>query len=173
MCRLKGLEDAVSFSVVHWRMRERGWTFTPGPCMTGDPVNGAETLSQIYVAADPHYTGRVTVPVLWDKEHRTIVNNESAEIIRMFNGAFDGIGAVPDAFHRQSRRAPRPGHRHQPSRPAERMGCGAAGQGDRSRPAGDLHDRSGRRSMALAGRARLDPSGETIRAGTTSTRNQS
>jgi glutathionyl-hydroquinone reductase len=56
MRRLKGLEDAVSFSVVHWRMRERGWTFTPGPCVTGDQINGAETLSQIYVAADPHYT---------------------------------------------------------------------------------------------------------------------
>src|SRR5262249_3747190 len=94
MRRLKGLEDAVSLSVVHWRMRERGWTFTPGPCVTGDPVNGAKTLSQIYVVADPHYTGRVTVPVLWGKARRTIVSNESAEIIRMFNGAFDGIEAA-------------------------------------------------------------------------------
>src|SRR5436190_11647501 len=58
MRRLKGLETAVSLSVVHWRMCERGWTFTPGPCVTGDPVNGAETLSQVYVAADPRYTGR-------------------------------------------------------------------------------------------------------------------
>lgn len=85
MRRLKGLENAVSVSVVHWRMRERGWTFAPGPCVTGDPINGAEILSQVYVAADPHYTGRVTVPVLWDKARCTIVSNESAEIIRMFN----------------------------------------------------------------------------------------
>jgi len=99
MRRLKGLEDAVSLSVVHWRMRERGWTFTPGPCVTGDPVNGAETLSQVYVAAEPHYTGRVTVPVLWDKTRRTIVSNESAEIIRMFNSAFDGIGAASGDYY--------------------------------------------------------------------------
>ena len=88
MRRLKGLEEVVSLSVVHWRMRERGWTFTPAPCVSGDPINGAETLSQIYVAAEPRYTGRVTVPVLWDKTRRTIVSNESSEIIRMFNSAF-------------------------------------------------------------------------------------
>ncbi|MHC2281752.1 putative glutathione S-transferase [Bradyrhizobium diazoefficiens] len=99
MRRLKGLEDAVSFSVVHWRMRARGWTFAAGPCVTGDPINGAETLSEIYVAAHPHYSGRVTVPVLWDKARRTIVNNESAEIIRMFNSAFDGIGAAPGDYY--------------------------------------------------------------------------
>ena len=99
MRRLKGLTDAVSLSVVHWRMRERGWTFSPGSCVTGDPVNGAETLSQVYVAADPHYTGRVTVPVLWDKTRRTIVSNESAEIIRMFNSAFDGVGAAPGDYY--------------------------------------------------------------------------
>jgi len=85
--------------VVHWRMRERGWTFTSGPCVTGDPINNAETLSQIYVAADPHYTGRATVPVLWDRARRTIVSNESAEIIRMFNSAFDGIGAAPGDYY--------------------------------------------------------------------------
>ena len=93
--RLKRLEDIVSLSVVHWLMRERGWTFAPGPCVTGDPINGAETLSEVYVAVDPRYTGRVTVPVLWDKHRRTIVSNESAEIVRMFNSAFDGIGAAP------------------------------------------------------------------------------
>jgi putative glutathione S-transferase len=80
-------------------MRERGWTFTPGPCVTGDPINGAETLSQVYVAVDRHYTGRVTVPVLWDKARHTIVSNESSEIIRMFNSAFDGIGAAPDDYY--------------------------------------------------------------------------
>lgn len=99
MRRLKGLEDAVSFSVVHWRMRERGWTFTPGPCVTGDPINNAETLSQIYVVADQHYTGRATVPVLWDRTSRTIVSNESAEIIRMLNSAFDGVGAAAGDYY--------------------------------------------------------------------------
>jgi putative glutathione S-transferase len=105
MRRLKGLENAISLSVVNWRMRERGWTFAPGPCVTGDPVNGAETLSQVYVAADPQYTGRVTVPVLWDKTRRTIVSNESAEIIRMFNSAFDDCDATPGDYYPQHLRA--------------------------------------------------------------------
>jgi putative glutathione S-transferase len=99
MRRLKGLEDAVSFSVVHWRMREEGWTFAPGPCVTGDPVNGAQALYQVYAAADPRYTGRVTVPVLWDKARRTIVSNESADILRMFNSAFDDFGAAPGDYY--------------------------------------------------------------------------
>jgi len=98
---LKGLENAISLSVVNWRMRERGWTFAPGPCVTGDPVNGAGTLSEVYVAADPHYSGRVTVPVLWDKTRRTIVSNESAEIIRMFNSAFEDIDAAPGDYYPQ------------------------------------------------------------------------
>ena len=105
MRRLKGLENAISLSVVNWRMRERGWTFAPGPCVTVDPVNGAETLSQVYVVADPHYTGRVTVPVLWDKTRRTIVSNESAEIIRMFNSAFEDIDAAPGDYYPQHMRA--------------------------------------------------------------------
>jgi glutathionyl-hydroquinone reductase len=105
MRRLKGLENAVSLSVVHWRMRERGWTFAPGPCVTGDPVNGAETLSQVYLAVDPRFTGRVTVPVLWDKTRRTIVSNESAEIIRMFNSAFEGVGATPGDYYPEPLRA--------------------------------------------------------------------
>ncbi|MBO0737245.1 MAG: glutathione S-transferase family protein [Alphaproteobacteria bacterium] len=99
MRRLKGLQDAVSLSVVHWRMREEGWTFAPGPCVTGDPVNGARTLYQVYVKADPHYTGRVTTPVLWDTARGTIVSNESADILRMFNGAFDGLGATPGDYY--------------------------------------------------------------------------
>lgn len=103
--RLKGLKSAISLSVVHWRMRERGWTFAAGPCVTGDPINRAETLSQVYVAADSHYTGRVTVPVLWDTGSRTIVSNESAEIIRMFNSAFDGVGAAPGDFYPEALRA--------------------------------------------------------------------
>jgi putative glutathione S-transferase len=99
MRRLKGLEDAVSLSVVHWRMREQGWTFAPGPCVTGDPVNNAEKLYQVYLAADARYTGRVTVPVLWDKVRQTIVCNESSEIIRMFNSAFDALGATPGDYY--------------------------------------------------------------------------
>ena len=103
MRRLKGLEDIISLSVVHWRMRERGWTFTPGPCVTADPVNGAQALYEVYLAADPHYTGRVTVPVLWDRVRHTIVSNESAEILRMFNSAFDRVGAAPADYYPHTR----------------------------------------------------------------------
>jgi glutathionyl-hydroquinone reductase len=105
MRRLKGLKDIVSFSVVHWRMRERGWTFSPGPCVTGDPINGAQALYEIYLSADRQYTGRVTVPVLWDKKRHTIVSNESAEILRMFNSAFDDAGAAPGDYYPEQLRA--------------------------------------------------------------------
>jgi glutathionyl-hydroquinone reductase len=105
MRRLKGLEDVVSLSVVHWRMREHGWTFAPGPCVTGDPVNRTQTLYEVYLAADHRYTGRVTVPVLWDKERQTIVSNESAEILRMFNSSFDGVGATPGDYYPEQLRA--------------------------------------------------------------------
>ncbi len=105
MRRLKGLEEIVSLSVVHWLMRERGWTFSPGPCVTGDPVNGAHELYGVYQAADRHYTGRVTVPVLWDKAQHTIVSNESSEILRMFNSAFDQVGAVPGDYYPERLRA--------------------------------------------------------------------
>jgi len=90
---LKGLEGMISLSVVHWRMLEHGWSFEPGPGVIPDPIHNAEYLYQVYQAADPKYTGRVTTPVLWDRARRTIVSNESAEIIRMFNSAFDGVGA--------------------------------------------------------------------------------
>jgi len=89
----KGLEDAIGLSVVHWHMGPEGWTFEPGPGVVPDTVNNARFLHQVYTAADPRYTGRVTVPVLWDKQRGTIVNNESAEIIRMLDHAFDGLGA--------------------------------------------------------------------------------
>jgi putative glutathione S-transferase len=105
MRRLKGLEDIVSLSTVHWRMRERGWTFSPGPCVTDDPVNGAQALYEVYRSADQRYTGRVTVPVLWEKERQTIVSNESADILRMFNSAFDGIGATPGDYYPKQLRA--------------------------------------------------------------------
>jgi putative glutathione S-transferase len=96
--RLKGLEEAIGVSVVHWHMGAQGWTFAPGPGCTGDALHGAEFLHQIYTRAKPDYTGRVTVPVLWDKERRTIVSNESSEIIRMLNSAFDGAGAAPGDY---------------------------------------------------------------------------
>lgn len=99
MRALKGLEDAISVSVVHWLMAEDGWTFASGDGATGDALFGSRTLHEIYTRADPGYTGRVTVPVLWDKHTQTIVNNESAEIIRMFNRAFDMVGAKPGDYY--------------------------------------------------------------------------
>ena len=97
--KLKGLESMISLSVVHWLLRERGWTFDPGRGVIPDPIFGAEALSEFYVKARPDYSGRVTVPVLWDKETGTIVNNESSEIIRMFNSAFDGVGAAEGDYY--------------------------------------------------------------------------
>jgi glutathionyl-hydroquinone reductase len=90
---LKGLADAIGVSVVHPHMGREGWVFgdTPG-ADPRDPLHGARRLSEVYTRADPRYTGRVTVPVLWDKAQDTIVSNESAEIIRMLNGAFGGSG---------------------------------------------------------------------------------
>lgn len=90
---LKGLEDFISVSVVNPEMGEHGWTFQPGPGVVADPVADAQYLYQVYLRAQPGYSGRVTVPVLWDLQRDTIVNNESAEIIRMLNTAFDAIGA--------------------------------------------------------------------------------
>ena len=91
--KLKGLENVISLSVTHWLMGDQGWSFEPAPGVVPDPY-GATFLHEIYTRAEPHYSGRVTVPVLWDKEHKTIVNNESSEIIRIFNSAFDDTGAV-------------------------------------------------------------------------------
>ncbi len=95
---LKGLQPLIDVSVVHWHMADRGWTFEADAAATGDRLFGTEYLHQIYTKADPAYTGRVTVPVLFDKERRTIVSNESAEIIRMMNAAFDGVGATPGDY---------------------------------------------------------------------------
>jgi putative glutathione S-transferase len=83
----------ISISVVHWHMAENGWTFNAGEGVIQDTVNGVENLYQLYTTAKSDYSGRVTVPVLWDKKTKTIVSNESSEIIRMFNTAFDSIGA--------------------------------------------------------------------------------
>ena len=91
---LKGLEDMIDVSVTHWLMRENGWNFAPGEGVIADPIGNADFMYQVYARAEPNYSGRVTVPVLWDKKTGTIVNNESSEIIRMFNSAFDGAGAL-------------------------------------------------------------------------------
>jgi putative glutathione S-transferase len=90
--RLKGLEPHVSVSVVHPDMLDKGWTLSADyPGATGDALFGFEFLHQVYTRADATVSGRVTVPVLWDKKTNAIVSNESSEIIRMFNSAFDGI----------------------------------------------------------------------------------
>ncbi len=102
--RLKGLEDMIPLSVVHWYMAENGWTFADGDGVIPDPIRDADYMYQVYQAADASYTGRVTVPVLWDKEKQTIVSNESADIIRMFNSAFDDIGATEGDYCPESLR---------------------------------------------------------------------
>src|SRR5690606_10971783 len=103
--KLKGLEAMLPLSAVNLHMGEEGWTFEPGPSVIPDTVNGAKRLYEIYTLADPHYTGRATVPVLWDKHERTIVSNESADIIRMLNSAFDGVGANDLDFYPEPLRA--------------------------------------------------------------------
>ncbi len=89
--KLKGLEDLITVSVVDPLMLENGWEFHDRDGATPDHLFGSDYLWQIYTRAEPAYSGRVTVPVLWDKTQNTIVSNESSEIIRMFNSAFDGI----------------------------------------------------------------------------------
>src|SRR3546814_706098 len=102
--KLKELGEIVTLAVVHWHMGKEGWTFQDGPGVISDSVNGAHKLHQIYSKAKPDYTGRVTVPVLWDRLRGTIVSNESANIIRMFNSAFDGLtGSTLDFYPRHLR----------------------------------------------------------------------
>ncbi|WP_286796173.1 glutathione S-transferase family protein [Psychrobacter sp. UBA6291] len=96
--KLKGLEDMISLSVVHPFMGDKGWTFAEGAGVIADPIVNASYLYEVYVAAKPDYTGRVTVPILWDKKTNTIVSNESSEIIRMLNSAFDKVGATDVSF---------------------------------------------------------------------------
>lgn len=97
--KLKGLESALPLSVVHPFMGEQGWTFKPGRGVVPDPLMDADYLHQIYTAARSDYSGRVTVPVLWDKQRGTIVNNESSELIRMLNSAFDHLGATAGDYY--------------------------------------------------------------------------
>jgi len=97
---LKGLKDMISVSTVHWRMKKNGWSFDESdPDVTGDPIHEADYLYQVYTAVQPDYSGRVTVPVLFDKQTGRIVSNESADIIRMLNSAFDGIGATEGDYY--------------------------------------------------------------------------
>lgn len=96
---LKKLEEVISVSVVHHFMGENGWTFLAEDGATGDTLYGLDFLHQIYTKADPVYSGRVTVPVLWDKKEQTIVSNESSEIIRMLNSAFDEWGDATVDFY--------------------------------------------------------------------------
>jgi len=90
--KLKRLEQAVGVTVVDPIRDERGWAFRQGPGYSKDPINGFQFLREVYMATDPGYSGRVTVPVLWDKETGTIVNNSEDDICRMFNDAFKGFG---------------------------------------------------------------------------------
>jgi glutathionyl-hydroquinone reductase len=104
--KLKGLEDIISMSVSLPGMTEGGWTYEDTyPGSTGDPVNGCHYLYEVYQLAQPGYTGRCTTPTLWDRETRSIVNNESPEIIRMLNSAFDQAGAKPGDYYPAALRA--------------------------------------------------------------------
>lgn len=103
--QLKGLADHISVSAVHPDMLDQGWTFeTDEDGATGDTLYGLSHAHSIYTKADPSYSGRVTVPILWDKKRETIVSNESAEIIRMFNSAFDSITGNTDDYWPQAQR---------------------------------------------------------------------
>ncbi len=98
--KLKGLEEAISISFVEPLMLEEGWELAPG----ADPVNGARAMHQVYAKAAPDYSGRCSVPVLWDKAEGTIVSNESSEIIRMLNSAFDGFADAGLDFYPEALR---------------------------------------------------------------------
>lgn len=100
--QLKGLEQLIDVSVVDYLMKENGWTFSASEetdDFVGDQLMGHAFMHQLYTQADPNYSGRVTVPVLWDRKHNTIVSNESADIIRMFNSAFNQLGTTAVDFY--------------------------------------------------------------------------
>jgi glutathionyl-hydroquinone reductase len=102
---LKRLESAISLSIVSPQMKSGSWDFAEFPGVIADSVNHKQTMPEVYVAADARFTGRVTVPVLWDKERATIVNNESSEIIRMFNAAFDAFTDAKTDYYPAALRA--------------------------------------------------------------------
>ncbi len=102
--KLKKLDDVISLSIVHHFMGENGWTFEEKDGATGDTLYGFDYLHQVYTKADPKYSGRVTVPILWDKKEETIVSNESSEIIRMLNSEFDEWGDASVDFYPEALR---------------------------------------------------------------------
>ena len=105
---LKKLTGIISVAIAVPGLREQGWTFEDNPAFpdcTPDRVNGFRYLHQAYSASNPHYTGKVTVPTLWDKKTKRIVNNESSEIIRMLNSEFGALGADPTDFYPKHLRA--------------------------------------------------------------------
>lgn len=102
--KLKGLEDHIGFSVVSPLMMENGWEFTEWPGATADTVNGVNYMHQIYTLNRRDYSGRCSVPVLWDKQTSGIVSNESSEIIRMLNSAFDGLTGNTDDYYPENLR---------------------------------------------------------------------
>jgi putative glutathione S-transferase len=102
---LKGLDNAISVSIVDPLMLDDGWAFSESPGCVPDTVNRARYLREVYTKADPRYTGRVTVPVLWDRETGTIVNNESSEIIRMLNSEFEDVARLHEDYYPQPLRA--------------------------------------------------------------------
>ncbi len=101
--KLKKLEDIIGVTIVDPGMLEHGWVFSE--VSRGNPIEGIDYLNQVYTAVDAHYTGRVTVPVLWDKKRHTIVNNESSEIIRMLNSAFDDLTGEHSDYYPEPLRA--------------------------------------------------------------------
>ncbi|MES1940167.1 glutathione S-transferase [Salinisphaera sp. T5B8] len=94
--KLKGLEGAIGVSIVDPYMGEWGWSFSDAPGTIADPLYGLDHLFELYQKAASSYTGRVTTPTLWDRQHETIVSNESADIVRMFNSAFDAVAEHPE-----------------------------------------------------------------------------
>jgi putative glutathione S-transferase len=101
MRALKGLQDLIPVSVTHWLMGDHGWTFAPAEGVIPDSIYSSRYVYELYARADDTYTGRATVPILWDQHTQTIVNNESADIIRMLGTAFDHAGAQPGDFYPQ------------------------------------------------------------------------
>ena len=102
---LKKLEPLIGLSVTHWLLDNNGWSFAPDTGVVADTVNGTAALHELYSRADPGYSGRATVPVLWDKLKRTIVSNESADIARMFNSAFVAVAEPSADYYPETLRA--------------------------------------------------------------------